>query len=356
MAAAAALLAASLAIAACGSDEEFPPPAEPAASPEQRQAPAGTVLELPNGGEAEGIVADPETGIVAVATRDPDAIILVMDATGRAERPKLADVRIPESPRHMQLAAPGGPVLATAERTDDLIEVTLPDALPATGRPGGPRVRTVRVGDFPHDATAAGPPGDPTARIFVADEGGDTISVVEGESVAATLPAAEQPGGIANADGVIGVIAVAERVLTTYDAESLEETGEVEAGVGPTHLVAGDDGRFYVADTQGDAILVFDAGPPPELLDRVNLPGAPYGIAIDNENRRLWVTQTARNRVVEYVIPEEGPAAPKRVRSFRTVQQPNTVAVDPASGLVYVAGRANGVLQAFDPDRAEAQG
>jgi DNA-binding beta-propeller fold protein YncE len=146
------------------------------------------------------------------------------------------------------------------------------------------------------------------------------------------------------------VITVAERTLSTYDAGTLEKRGEIEAGVGPTHLVAGDDDRFYVADTQGDAILVFESAPEPRLLDRANLPGKPYGIAIDNERERLWVTQTARNRVVEYELTD---LAPKRLRSFATAQQPNTVAVDPATGYVYVAGRANGELQVFDPERAD---
>lgn len=327
----AALVVLALALAACGSEEENPPPAEPGVAPEVDTPPAGIVIELPGGGEAEGVAADPETGVAAVATRDPDRLFLVEDPLAEGE-PKLREVRIPESPRHMQLAAPGGPILTTAERSDDLVEIALP----------GGEVSTVEVGDFPHDAAEA-----PDGRIFVGDEGGDTISVVEGGAVVTALPAPEQPGGIAVTDGgVVGVIAVAERVLASYDSETLERTGEVEAGVGPTHIVPGDDGRFYVADTQGEAILVFEAGPEPRLLDRANLPGKPYGLAIDNRNDRLWVTQTDRNRVVEYAITD---LAPKRLRSYPTVQQPNTVAVDPATGYVYVAGRAEGELQVFDP-------
>lgn len=323
--------------AGCGSEQGFPPPAEPDTAPAITIEPAGVVIDLPGNGEAEGVIADPETGIAAVGTRDPDQLLLVTDPLGPG-KPRIRNVEIPESPRHIQLAAAGGPVLTTAERSDDLVEVELPSG----------RVSTVRVGDFPHDAAAA-----PDGRIFVADEGGDTLSVVEGEAVEATLPAPEQPGGVAAAGDVIGTIAVAERVLATYDGATLEMTGQVEAGVGPTHIVAGDDGRFYVADTQGDAILVFESAPEPRLLDRANLPGSPYGIAIDHRGGRLWVTQTGRNRVVEYELTD---LAPKRVRSFATVKQPNTVAVDPATGYVYVAGRARGELQVFDPSSAEPVG
>ena len=45
--------------------------------------------------------------------------------------------------------------------------------------------------------------------------------MVDGDGVEATLPAPEQPGGIAASGDIVGVIAVAERVLATYDAESL---------------------------------------------------------------------------------------------------------------------------------------
>lgn len=330
----AVVVAATLLITACGSDPEFPPPAEPGVAPEPSAAPVGAVIELPGAGEAEGVVADPKTGLAAVGTRDPDALFLVAELL--SNRPGIRRIEIPESVRHLQLAEPGGPVLGTAERTDALLEIELP-----TGD-----VRTTPVGDFPHDATAA------AGRIFVADEGGDTISVVEGGVVTATLPAPEQPGGIAAAGDSVGVIAVAERTLATYDAQTLEGTGEVGAGVGPTHIVASDDGRFYVADTQGDAILVFEAGPEPRLLDRANLPGGPYGIAIDNAGERLWVTQTERNRVVELELTD---LAPRRIRSFPTVQQPNSVTVDPGTGYVYVAGRTTGELQVFNPDPGQPE-
>lgn len=324
-----ALLIALALLAGCGSEEEAnEPPAEPGTAPEPTSKPAGIVIGLGRG-EAEGVAADPETGVAAVATRDPDQLFLVSDPFGAR---KVEKVAIPESPRHMQLAEPGGPILTTAERTDDLVEIRLPDGA----------VTTTKVGDFPHDATRA------ARKIFTGDEGGDTISVVSDGAVEVALPAPEQPGGIAASGDLVGVIAVAERVLAVYDAETLEKTGQVDAGIGPTHIVSGDDGRFYVADTQGDAILLFEAAPEPRLLDRLNVPGSPYGLAIDNRSGRLWVNQTERNRVVEYELTD---LAPQKVRSFPTVQQPNTVAVDPASGYVYVAGRAKGELQVFDPER-----
>ena len=322
------LAAPVLAFAGCGSEEGFPPPVEPATSPKPATEPAGRVIDLP--GEAEGVAADPETGIVGVSVRDPDKILLIDDPLAPG-KPDITELDVPGSARHMEIAREGGPLLTTAEYTDDLIEVSLPD--------GG--IETVKVGDFPHAVTA-----DPDSdRIFVGDEGGDTISVVEGEAVSQTLPAPEQPGGLAVAGGSLGTVAVSERVLQTWDAETLQPTGEVDAGVGPSHMLAGPDDRFYVADTGGDAILVFEPGPEPRLLDRANVPGSPYGIAIDDRRNMLWVTQTARNRVIGMELTD---LAPKRVVSYPTVEQPNTVAIDSKTGVLYVAGRAKGELQAID--------
>jgi DNA-binding beta-propeller fold protein YncE len=326
------LLGAGALTAGCGSQEDFPPPAEPAASPEPAEPPAGRVLELP--GETEGVAVDPRTGIAAAITREPNRLVLVRDPLGEATQ-RSRPIR--GAARHMQLAQPGGPILTTAERTDELLEIRLPSG----------RIRYTTVGDFPHDAVADG------ERIFVGDEGADTISVVQEGELSETLPAPEQPGGVAVSDGSLGVIAVAERVLATYDTRTLQRTGQIDAGVGPTHIVGASDGRFYVADTQGDALLVFDAGPEPRFRDRVNLPGSPYGIALDEPNGRLWVTLTARNRVAELELTN---LAPRILRSFPTVRQPNTVAADPRSGLVYVAGRSESELQVFDPDRAPEAG
>ena len=78
----------------------------------------------------------------------------------------------------------------------------------------------------------------------------------------------------------------------------------------------------------------------------VPAPGAPYGIALDLARGRLWVTLTARNQLVEYAVGE-GPT--RRIATYPTVRQPNSVAVDPRSGVVYVAGRRDGRLQRIVP-------
>ena len=307
--------------------EEPPPPPEPAEAPPVEEEPVGRVVEI--GGSPEGLVADPETNLVAAGFRDPDVLALLDGESGEVVR----RVELPESPRHLQLAAPGGPVLVPAERSDSLVQVTLPDGEVSAETP---------VGQFPHDATAA-----PNGRIFVADEFGNTVSVVEDGDVVETLEAPLQPGNVtATDDGLVGAIGVRGLALEIYDAETLESSGRVDAGEGPTHVVAGPDDRFYVADTRGGAVLVYEARPEPGRVASAPLPEAyPYGLAMDAEREQLWVTLTADNALVRFDVSG---AAPREMDRYPTVRQPNTVAVNPETGRVYVAGR-DGELQILDP-------
>lgn len=305
-----------------------PPAPEPAEAPPLAEEPEGRVVEV--GHSPEGLAADPETGLVVVGLSDPDELAMVDGGTGEVVR----RARLPESPRHLRLAAPGGPVLVPAERADALVQV---------GLPGGEVVSRTPVGAFPHDA-AASPDG---RRVFVVNEMESTASVIEAGRVIGTLETPLQPGGVAVADGMVGVVGVRGLALRFYDARTLRSPGKLDAGEGPTHVVAGPDGRFYVADTRGGAVLVYDAKPEPEMISRLDLGrGSPYGISVDPERNHLWVTLTAENRVVQYDVSEP---EPRELARYPTVRQPNSVAVDPKSGRVFVAGTTNGELQILAP-------
>jgi hypothetical protein len=54
------------------------------------------------------------------------------------------------------------------------------------------------------------------------------------------------------------------------------------------------------------------------------------------------VTETATNRLAEYDVSG---VAPRLVATFPTVRQPDSVAVSPRTGRVYVTGTADGELQ-----------
>lgn len=319
--------------AACSTDNtETPAPRtdtpEPAVAPGASANLPGRVVPLP--GQPEGLVWDTKTGTIAAATRGPDGVTLVDAATGQ-ER---ARIPLAGAARHLQLAAPGGPVLVPSEGNDRLYQV---------GLPAGAVLSDRGVGRQPHDAApAAG------GRIFVGDEFADTAHILAADGTDTVVPAPAQPGGVATSlDGSVAVVVgVRGRRIRAYSAEG-KALGETDAGVGPTHVRAGLGNVFYVADTQGDAVLVYQTGTDGiRQVNRISTGGAPYGLAVDTGRARLYVTLTGTNQLRSYRISGTDLAAD---RTWATPRQPNDVAVEDTTGRVVVAGTADSVLQFIDP-------
>jgi len=300
--------------------------AEPSEAPEPTRPPTGRVVAI--GPIAEGVVADSQTKLLAVGLRDPYRLALVDTGTGEVRQ----EVPLPGHLRHLQLRAPGGPVLIPAESADQLLEVKLP-----SGEVSAP----VKVGKFPHDATAT-----TNGTVLVADEFGGTVSVVEGGRVVHTFDDATQPGGLAAVGEKVGMVDVRENTLTVYDSATRKRIAELPAGDGPTHVVADKHQRLAVVDTRGGAILIYELTPKPRQVARLELPGGPYGVTYDPTRDRIWVTLTARNEVVAIDMSSAQPRVQER---FPTLRQPNTVAVDSTTGRVFVASPTEGALELIDP-------
>lgn len=315
-----ALLAGGLLLSACGeSSPEFGPAAEPAESPPAQVKPAGKVVNIGEG--AEGIVFDPGSGMLALGLREPYRLAFVDPDSMKIRERYL----IPNPVRHLAVAPQGSLVAVPAESANRLYEIA----------PGRGIVNDVATGEHPHDAAFA------DGKIFVADEFGDTVTVVADGEVEETLPGPVQPGGIAAVDDrYLAVIAVSERVLQVYGLDNYGRLGSIPAGVGPTHIEALGN-EVFVADTEGDQLRRFRIDDEPEEVGSIPAPGAPYGIAIDPRRKIVWVTLTASNRLAGYSI---GDSSMKRIATFPTVSQPNSVTVNPETGEVFVASRTEGQL------------
>ncbi len=87
----------------------------------------------------------------------------------------------------------------------------------------------------------------------------------------------------------------------------------------------------------------FLIGPEPREVAAVRAEGTPYGIAIDRQRERLWVTLTATNQSGR-VLDRRG--TPLRIFTYPTIRQPNTVAVDPSDGDVFVGSRSDAQISA----------
>ncbi|MDP7703086.1 YncE family protein [Mycobacterium sp. TY815] len=307
-------------------DAGLPQAAEPRQAPPPTDPVLGRTVSV--GRSPEGIVVDPRTRTVAVAVRDPDQLVLLDADTGAVT----GRVPLPGSVRHLQLAAPGGPVLVPVETADVLIRVDLPQ---------GKAQPAIHTGEHPHDAAAAA-----NGTVFVANEHGGTVAVVRGDQVVKIFADSVQPAGTAPVGTAMGVLDVRKNDLTVYDAERLTIVGSAPAGAGPTHLLADRHGRMIAADTRGDAVRVFTPLPVPREVATVAQPGGPYGITYDAARDRLWVASSGTNEVVGYDMSDTNP---REVRRFPTVQNPYTVGVDANSGRLFVAGVTAGVVQIIEP-------
>lgn len=301
---------------------------EPARAPALTRAPAGTVVAMP--GSPEGLAVDDPDGIIAVGLRGPDGVALVNVMTGQVRMV----VRLPGAPRHLQLAGPTGPVLVPAEQVNQLFQIALPS---------GKVIADTRVGHQPHDAAAAGP------VVFVGNEYSNTVSLVRGGRQIAVEPAPLQPGGVAAArnGSAVVVVGVRGRQIEAYAPDG-RPLGTAPVGAGPTHVRAAPNGLFYVADTEGNAVIFFrvTSRGPQQVGSVRTLCCTPYGIAIDGKRSLVYVTLTATNRLESFRISGGGLVLD---RVWPTVRQPNDVAVDEATGRVFVVGSDDHQLQLIDP-------
>jgi sugar lactone lactonase YvrE len=299
---------------------------EPATAPPAARRPAGRVVALP--GDPEGLAVDARDGILAAGIRQPAGVALVDAATGRERR----IIRLPGAPRHLELAGPAGPLLAPLENADRLAQIALP---------GGAVTADTAVGRHPHDAAADG------SLIFVGNEYASTVSLVRDGRQVRVEPGPLQPGGVAAGGSFILVVGVRGRRVEAYSADG-RILGTARAGAGPTHVQAGRAGLFYVADTEGGAVLTYWVGSsgPRQVGTASTVPGAPYGIAVDRRRGLVYVTLTATNQLESFRISGRG-LVPDQ--TWPTVRQPNSVAVDESTGRVFIAGRAGSQLELIGP-------
>jgi DNA-binding beta-propeller fold protein YncE len=292
--------------------------------------PIGRIIALPN--SPEGIVVG-ASGVAAVAVRDPAAIALI-DATDGTVRQTVAT---DGAARHLSLAGPDGPVLAPLESSNRLAQLALSD--------GSVTSSTSGVGSQPHDAarTADG-------TIVVTNELGGGVIFVRDGAVVATLPAGPpQPGGVAAVGRFAAVADVRGNGVWVYDGSTRQQVAHASVGTKLTHAVTLSNDLAAFADTDGNAVLIERIDPQVADVARIDAPGTPYGLAYDTRDHRLYATLTASNQLQVTDLTE--PAMPRPLGTVATVQQPNSVAVDPRSGAVLVTGSsAPGSLQILTPN------
>lgn len=243
---------------------------------------------------------------------------------------------------------------------------------------GGTAPRTIEVGE---QATALLTDNQGTA--YVAGRGGYTrvelgpgtttrVDISDAQDTEFTAIARRQDGELVlgSADGNVylldsdntvrhrvAIFARVDALVTSGDTAVVLDRGQtsvtsvnadgkaqqaLRAGEGATTIAIDTAGRVLVADTRGDALLVYGVDPL-ILRQRYPVPGAPYGLTGSSD--LAWVSQTATNEVVGYDLATGIPV--EKVR-YPTVQQPDLLTFDDATGTLFVVSGSGAGVQVIE--------
>jgi YVTN family beta-propeller protein len=218
-------------------------------------------------------------------------------------------------------------------------------------------VATIPVGTGPVGVAA-----DLHDRVFVANRGDGTVSVIDSGTgtVSGTLRVGAGPESVAtdpqfgvcvanSADGTVTAIDKTNTVIATIALEGPPPSPfgppAHSVGVAIDHFLA----RAYVAVRGHHRVAVIGIGGalPAVAHDFVDVPG-PLGLAVGSPGHRVFVTQPDAGTVS--VID---PSAHEAVASIPVRQHPAGVAVDPGRHRVHVANSGSGTVSSIDTATGE---
>jgi len=317
------LATAGLVGCSANSADDPPPtivPAQAAQSPPVTSEPAGVVRPL--AGDAQAAVFDAATASLAVLSPGVggQSVVAVVSSSGATRPVPLAGA-------------------ATAMTGDDDGRVY------ASTRGGYFRV-DLRAGTASLVDIEGQPDADFTAitrradgKLVLGSADGAVYTLNSDSAVGASLKIFARVDVLVAQGNTVVVLDRGQTSVTTISESGDDADHALRAGEGATTMAADSAGRVLVADTRGDELLVFGTDP---LILRQRSPvrDAPYGLA--GSSGLAWVSQTATNTVVGYDLATGIPV--EKVR-YRTVQQPNSLAFDEASGTLYVVSGSGAGVQ-----------
>jgi outer membrane protein assembly factor BamB len=311
-------------VTACTSHQsDTPPPtivpAEAAVSPPAGEPPVGVVR--PMAGHAKAVVFDAATSSLVVLGpgKADHAVVTVMPARGLGRSvplPAAASAMTGDGSGHVYVSTRGGYFVVDI----------------AQGRAN----RVPVDGQDDTDFTAIARRDD--GKLVLGSADGAVYTLRSATAVGAELKIFARVDDLVTQKDTAVVLDRGQTSVTTVDPSGTKAEHALRAGEGATTLAADTEGRVLVADTRGDGLLVFGTDPL-MLRQRYPVREAPYGLA--GSSRLAWVSQTAANTVIGYDL---GTGIPVEKVRYPTVQQPNSLAFDEASGTLYVvSGTGAGV-------------
>lgn len=283
-------------------------------SPETSTPPSGSVVASPSG--LHSTTFDESTRSV-LALDDAATSLLIFDAGDLEAAPRT--VALPGAAADI---VPTGDGAVLLPMQDELGRLDVRNA----------EVSTTKVnGDLISAAVLAG------GEIAVGDAGGSIHIVDTNSDSSRTISGLSSVDSLASTEHGLAALDRRQTSLTQIDLDGGSLGLALRAGTGAAELTTDRYGRILVTDAAGGELLVYSSD---DLLLRQRFPigSQPWGIAYDDRSDVVWVTTPGSNEVVGYTLDT---GIPVETRRFSTVKQPDSIAVDRDTGVVYV-GSAEG--------------
>jgi len=185
---------------------------------------------------------------------------------------------------------------------------------------------------------------EPTNRIYVANNGSGSVSVIDGakDAVAATIDVGALPYVLA-VNPVANKIFVSNTftdVVTMIDGAT-NATTTIKAGSADSIVVDARRDRAYLVGWESTALTVLASQP--SIVAKIPLKGMhAWGTLADQATGRVFVTKAGS---AELLIVEEDPG---NVSAVPTGAIPCAVALNPVTGLVYVVNHGDDTVTTID--------
>ncbi len=185
-----------------------------------------------------------------------------------------------------------------------------------------------------------------TPRIFVTNEVGDTVTVIDALSnlVTATLNIGKRPRGIGIApDGREIYVAVSgDNVIAVIDPESLKILRTFPSGEDPETFAVHPNGNLYISNEENAKASVFNPKTG-ALIAEIKVGIEPEGVAISPDGTRAIVTSESTNMLHVIAIPEH-----KIVANILVGARPRAASFSADGKLAYATSEISGEVKKID--------
>lgn len=146
----------------------------------------------------------------------------------------------------------------------------------------------------------------PSGRIFVTNEKGNTVSVINGETfeVEQEIAIGERPRGIGiSPDGTEIYVAVSEEnLIAVFDPKTLEILRKFKSGSDPEAFAVHPNGNIYISNEDDAKATVYNPKTG-ELIAEIQVGLEPEGVAISPDGSKVIVTSESTNMLHVITVP-----------------------------------------------------